>query len=254
MFTAVVLTKNEEADLKSCLKTLSFVDEVIVVDDFSEDKTVSLAKQLGAVVHSRKLNNDFAAQRNFALDKAKPGWVLFVDADERVSPKLAQEMKLAIEKKDVDGFRILRVDTLFGRVLKHGEVNEKYLVRLAKRDSGRWQRAVHETWKVEGAIHRLSSPLLHYPHQSLSDFFADINHYSSIHARVLYKDHAQTSLFQILAYPTGKFFNNYFFRLGFLDGVPGLILALMMSFHSFLARGKLYMLLKKGPVEYDQST
>jgi glycosyltransferase involved in cell wall biosynthesis len=252
MLTGIVLTKNEERNIKACLKSLSFCDEILVIDDFSTDQTVKIAKKANCQVLKRKLGNSFAAQRNFALKKAKPGWVLFVDADERVTPDLQEEIKTAIKNPEIIGYFLKRRDILFGKKIHFGETRKTRLLRLARRDGGEWTRRVHETWQVKGRLGQLKTPLLHYPHQSLTDFLKEINHYSSLHAQTLYEERKQTNLFEIIFYPLAKFLKNYFFHLGFLDTMPGLILALTMSLHSFLARGKLFMLTKKGPVEYNR--
>jgi hypothetical protein len=150
------------------------------------------------------------------------------------------------------GFYLKRQDTLFGKKLKFGETGKARLLRLARRDAGKWERRVHEVWNVLGRTEELNQPLLHYPHQAITQFLERINFYSTLHARALFEEREQTNLFQIISYPTGKFIQNYILRLGCLDGMPGLILTIMMSLHSFLARGKLYLLWKKGPPEYQK--
>lgn len=250
MLTAIVLAKNEETNIKKCLESLMFANETIVVDDQSTDKTVKIAKEMGVAVYSHALKNNFAGQRNFALSKAKNDWVLFVDADERVTPELSNEIKTAIKGCDYHGYYLLRRDTFCGKEMRHGESGTMRLLRLARKDRGKWQRAVHETWAVHGKVGELCSPLLHYPHPTIASFLKKINMYSSLHASVLYRERVQSNAAQFIIYPIGKFLVNYFVRLGFLDGMPGLIMALMMSFHSFLARGKLYAMHKEGPPEY----
>ena len=113
MLTGVVLTKNEEENILSCLKMLSFCEELLVVDDYSTDRTTALVKKFGARVLKRKMAGDFAAQRNFALNKVKPGWVLFIDADERVSPQLREQIKRAIGQFGVNGFYLRQWLQLF---------------------------------------------------------------------------------------------------------------------------------------------
>jgi len=245
MISAVVLTKNEEKNLQECLESVRWVDEIIVIDDNSTDKTVEIAKSLKAKVFSHPLNNNFAEQRNFGLERAKGEWVLFVDADERVSPELAAEIKKEIKNTKVDGFYLKRQDFFGGRALKYGETANVRLLRLGRKGKGEWRREVHEVWEIKGETEELKNPILHYPHQTLSDFIDHINFHSTLHAQALKKEGVRPSLWRIIFYPKAKFIQNYIFRLGFLDGTPGIIVALMMSFHSFLARGKLYFLWKK---------
>ena len=248
MLTAVVLTKNEEKNILDCIANLSFCDEVVVVDDNSTDRTVEIAKKLKANVLMRSLNGDFAAQRNFALEKAKGEWVLFVDADERVSSKLTKEIQevLRLPKSlEYNGFLLKRRDFMWGRELKHGETGDIKLLRLTRRNTGRWEGRVHEIWNVQGDIGILQHPLLHYPHQTVTDFLQEINFYTDLRSQELYEKGVKAYWWSIIFYPKLKFFINYFVQQGFRDGIPGLVLAFMMSFHSFLVRGKLWLLWNK---------
>lgn len=243
----VILTKNEEKNLEECLNPLKWCDEVIVVDDNSTDKTVEIAKKNGAEVFTRALNGDFAAQRNFGLEKAKGEWVFFVDADERVSPTLRAEITKAIGENDsiYNGFYFKREDKIWGKALKFGETMNVRLLRLAKKGIGAWEKPVHEVWNIKGQIGIFQSPLLHYPHQTVSEFLEEINFYSTLRAEELYKAGKKSNLLEILFYAKAKFFQNYFLRRGFLDGMDGFTVALIMSFHSFLVRSKLYLLGKR---------
>lgn len=245
--SAVVLTKNEEKNIKDCLESLKWCEEILIVDNHSEDKTVEIAEKMGAKVLTSELNNDFSSIRNFALDKVKGEWVLFIDADERVSNNLISEILNIKEKalNEFDGFYIKRIDFMWGRELKHGETRDTRLLRLARRNKGEWKGKVHEEWKVNGKIGELKNPIFHYPHQSMSEFLREINFYTDIRSKELYEKGVKVNFFSIIAYPVGKFIQNYFFKLGFLDFMPGLIFAITMSFHSFLVRGKLWSLLDK---------
>jgi glycosyltransferase involved in cell wall biosynthesis len=243
--SAVVLARNEEKNIEDCLKSLNWCDEVLVIDDHSSDSTVSIAKQLKARVLKRPLNGDFATQHNFGLSKAKGEWVLFVDADERVTSVLKKEILQSIKVDEFKGFYLKRTDFFGGRQLKHGETAQVKLLRLGKRKAGRWHRKVHETWQIKGKIGVLDNPLLHYPHSTIADFLKGVNYYSTLHAQQFHSEKVKSGLFRIIFNPLGKFIHNYLLRLGFLDGTPGLIVAMMMSFHSFLARAKLYLLWKK---------
>jgi glycosyltransferase involved in cell wall biosynthesis len=246
MISAVVLAKNEEKNIKACLKSLDWCEEAVVIDDFSQDKTAQIAQKMGAKVFKRHLNKDFASQRNFGLEKAKGNWVLFVDADERVTDKLAKEINRAIKDSQISGFYLKRSDFFGGRKLRYGETAQVRLLRLGRRGAGKWQRCVHETWEIKGTKGQLKETLLHYPHQTISQFLKEINFYSTLNAQAFLKQGKRAGLIQILAYPLAKFIQNYFIRFGFLDKTPGMVVALMMSFHSFLTRAKLYLLWKKG--------
>jgi glycosyltransferase involved in cell wall biosynthesis len=241
--SAIILTKNEEKNIEACLKSASFCDEIIVIDDNSSDKTVAIAKKLGANVISHSLANDFAKQRNFGLSQATSEWVLFLDADERISKELQKEI-IQVTKKEskISGYYIKRLDFMWGRFLQHGETGDLYFLRLAKKTAGKWVGKVHESWVSTQPTSELRETLLHYPHINMQEFLREINFYSTLRAQELFDQKQKTSVFQIIFYPTGKFFINYILKLGFLDGTPGLIFAICMSFHSFLARGKLWQL------------
>lgn len=252
MISAVVLTKNEENNIVECLKLLKWCDQIIVIDDNSEDRTVEIAKKLGAKVFIHLLDGDFSQQRNFGLFKSKNDWVLFIDADERVTEALASEISNLIHStssgqisNQYDGFYIRRRDFMWGRELKYGETGNIKLLRLAKKNKGKWEGKVHEEWKVKGRIGELKNPILHYPHQTITEFLKEVNFYTDIRAKELYEKGVKVNFFSIISYPKLKFFNNYFLKLGFLDGTAGLVHALMMSFHSFLVRGKLWLLWKR---------
>jgi len=245
MITAVVLTHNDAAYLEKTLQSLTWCDELIVIDDESTDNSVALTKKYGVTVYTHELNADFAAQRNVGLAKAKEGWVLFVDSDEVVSKELAIEIQKAVSQqssaKSIQGFFIKRTDYMWGRELSHGETSDVRLLRLAKKGSGEWSRPVHEVWNVEGEKGNLDHPLLHFPHPTVSEFIRDVNRYSTVNANMLASKHTPVYGWHILAYPVAKFIRNYFFLSGFKDGIPGFCMAMIMSFHSFLTRAKLYM-------------
>jgi len=254
MLSTIVLTRNEEKNIKACLESVKFCDEVIVIDDYSDDSTMKLAKKLGAKVFKRKLNGDFAAQRNYGLDKAKGEWVLFIDADERVPLILKDEILTEVQiQKHIgsesvpahQGFYLKREDILWEKKLRHGESGQTKLLRLARKGSGKWARKVHETWNVAGEVKTLKNFLLHYPHQTISEFLVDVNKYSTVHAQENYHKGKQSNVLKILLWPKLKFSQNYVFKGGLLDGDPGFVAAMMMSFHSFLAWSKLYLVQRR---------
>lgn len=242
MISAVVLTHNSESSIRETLLSLTWCDEIVVIDDASDDDTVLICRSLGARVVSHGLQGDFAAQRNFGLTQAKGDWILFVDADEHVSLPLAQEIRIAIQDRMKDGYTLRRLDTMWGVTLRHGEISQVRLVRLGRKGAGVWVRPVHEVWQVHGYVGTLKTPLLHYPHPDVTQFLRDINDYSTANALYLYEHNVHATLWQVVAYPVAKFIQNYVFRKGFLDGTPGAVVSIMMSFHSFLTRAKLWQL------------
>jgi len=246
--SCVILTKNKEQNISACLKTLGFCDEIVVVDDYSTDKTAEISQKLGARVYKRSLNNDFAGQRNFGLEKASGKWVLFIDSDERVTPRLRDEIVQIINNPLISyvGFYVRRKDVLWKEQIRGGEAGSLKLLRLARRKAGKWRRMVHEYWQVSGRKRTLINPILHYPHVTLRKFLDDINYFSSLHALANRQERKSASLKKIIIWPFGKFVYNWIFKLGFRDKTAGFVIALIMSFHSFLAWSKLWFLQKKG--------
>lgn len=246
--TGIVLAHNEEKNIKSCLSSLSFCNEILVIDDFSFDKTATLARKEKAKVYKHKLNSDFSSQRNWALRKASNMWVLFLDADERVSKSLSKEIQTILNyPQNYDGFYLRRIDTLWGKQLKYGEVGpfgafgRGKLLRLARKDKGIWKRHVHEEWDIKGNVGSLEYPILHYPHQTLSEFIDDISKRIKIHASELLKEGKDVNIVKIICWPFGKLIFNQILKFGFMDGPHGFVVAMMMSFHSFLSWSELWL-------------
>lgn len=253
MISAVILAHNDEERLPKTLNSLSWCDERLIIDGKSTDKTREIAKKNGAIVYEHALNDDFAAQRNFGLSKAKGEWVFFVDSDEIVSEELKEEIIRVMDSRlvypdeggndnQVVGFYLKRKDYMWERWLTHGETSKVKLLRIAKKDAGKWVRPVHEIWEIKGAVGYLNNLLLHYPHENVAQFIDEINHYSTLNAKYLHERGIKSSVWQIVIYPSAKFFLDYFVYLGFLDGTAGAVMAILMGFHSFLTRAKLYLL------------
>lgn len=239
--SVVILTHNNELSIVDCLESVSFAEELIVIDDNSDDRTIDICKQYTKLVLQRSLNANFSNQRNFALNHAHGIWVLFVDSDEVVSLELRNEILKAIESKEFAGYYLRRVDFMWGRKILHGEAGEIKLLRLAKSGNGKWHGKVHETWRVVGKTSELNSPLIHIPHESVFEFIKEVDQYSSLRAIELHEQGKKSSIIDIVVYPAVKFVVNYFFKKGYKDGIAGLLYAMIMSFHSFLVRGKLYL-------------
>jgi len=232
----IILAKEDDTKLKKAVESVQFSDEVIVVKE-------------------RIQVSDFSEIRNKALDQAKGEWAMFVDSDEEVSQQLANEIKRVIKFSN-NGYFFRRQDKFLGKWLKYGETTSVKLLRLAKRDAGRWVRPVHEVWKVKGKIGELKNLLLHYSHDSIEEMVGKLDRYSGMEAGYKNKQIAKytnrqmdkwINLVQMFIFPTAKFVQNYIFRLGCLDGMEGFIHAGMMSGHSFLVRAK--MLVKKQETE-----
>jgi glycosyltransferase involved in cell wall biosynthesis len=222
------------------------VNELIFVDDNSTDNTIEIAKSLvtkslTVKTFNRGLDNDFSAQRQFAISKCKNDWILWLDADETPSIKLIDFIN-NIDSNQYYNYAFKRNDIFLGHQLQHGETSSQYFLRLFNKKFGQFTGKVHEFWSSPKPTQNINFPIIHQSHSNLTSFFEKINYYSQIRAQELFDQKTKTSLLQIIAYPKAKFIQNYFLRLGFLDGTPGIIMALGMSFHSFLVRSKLWCL------------
>ena len=231
--SAIILTKNEETNIKNCLSSLGFCDEIIIVCDGEIQKLKVKSEKLK--VFHRHLNNDFAEQRNFGVEKAKGEWVLFVDADEEIPKALALEVSSLPAQAGISGFYIKRKDATWGRAA------DVKLLRFAKKNSGIWKRRVHEVWDVKGRTQLLKNPLLHHSDPSLARFIKRINFYSTLHAEANLQEGKRSTLIKIIFFPPAKFCYYLFIKLGILDGTKGFVFSLIMSFHSFLSWAKLWI-------------
>jgi len=258
--SAVILTKNEEKNIERCLRSVGFCDEVVIIDDFSEDKTLEkIRNKYKILIFKRKLNDDFAGQRNFGMEKTKGEWILFVDADEEVTRELKIEISRVIlnsfqdpnqipkqVRNDMQAYYLKRRDFWWGRELRHGEIEKlrnRGIIRLVRKGSGKFSGKVHEEFKVKNQTintKHLTNFINHYPHPTVKDFLEEVNSYSTLRAKELLGNGTKTNIFEIVSYPLGKFLLTYFIKLGFLDGPAGFAYAFFMSFHSFLVRAKLF--------------
>ena len=243
--SSIILTKNEEDNIVRAVKSVSFCDEIIIIDDYSNDKTLSLINKDIVKVFKRRLEGDFASQRNFGMSKAAGDWILFIDADEEATEDLAVEIKSQISnyKSQYSVYYIKRRDYWWGTELKYGEtrkIRQSGLIRLVKKNEKKWMGKVHEVFLPIGKAGKLNSYINHYPHPTLSEFLAAINNYSTLRVKELMWQGKQTNILEIIFLPFGKFMLNYFIYLGFLDGPAGFAYSFFMSFHSLLVRLKLY--------------
>lgn len=244
MITAVVLTKNEEKNIKKCLKSIFFCDELIIIDDYSTDKTTHIASKFTKNIFKHKLNNDFSKARNYGLSKASSSWVLFIDADEVVTPSLQKELKELSERDDIEAVYIKRNDIFFTKVLHGGEWGGEYILRMGRKNKiGKWKNKVHEVWQPRVGMKKYytSHNILHHSHTDIANFVTTINNYSFLHALNKEKNNFSSSLIKIIFYPQIKFLNNIILKKGYKDAQHGFIYAVMMSFHSFLAWSTLWL-------------
>jgi glycosyltransferase involved in cell wall biosynthesis len=227
--SAVLITLNEEANLPRTLKSVSWAQEMVVVDSGSTDATVEIARKAGARVFAEPWKG-FAAQKNSAIEHAAGEWILSLDADEEVSPKLAREIQALLAGEPAfSAYRLPRLNHFLGKPLRHGGYWPDPKLRLFRRGSARFaQRPVHETMEATGPVGELKGPLIHHCYPTLEDYIEHMNRYSSAGALMLVDSGCAPRslpalLWNALLNPLATFIYNYFFRLGFLDGREGLL-------------------------------
>jgi glycosyltransferase involved in cell wall biosynthesis len=229
--SVVILAKNESFNLKQLLPTLKGFGEVILIDDESTDGSGEYASSLGVKVYVYKLNGDYAAARNFGLSKAAYDWVMFLDADERLEIKKQKtNNKLQITK--VDGYAFKREEIFLGRRLRWGELKDQWLVRLGKRSAGEWTGKVHEVWRLNKVIRQQDIAIVHESKKTVGSLFNKVGEYAKLRSREL----DNWNIFEQFFLPLGKLFNLLVIKQAYIDGWPGLIMALAMAYHSWLVR------------------
>ncbi|WP_417276703.1 glycosyltransferase family 2 protein [Castellaniella sp.] len=246
--SVIIITKNEAARIASCLESVSFADEIIVLDSGSTDNTCDIARRLGALVHSSPDWPGFGPQKNRALALATGDWVLSIDADEQLSPELAAAIRAAIQAPQADAYRMARLSKFCGKPIWHSGWWPDYVLRLFRREAGRFtDAAVHESVQVVGQTATLPGHFLHDPYASLEIFIDKINRYSTEAALQAYHKGRRTTLLGPFGHAFWTFLRHYFFRRGFLDGWRGLVLAGMAATGSFYRYVKLFWLGRQSP-------
>ena len=236
--SAVIITKNEEKNIESCIRSLGFADEIIVIDNYSSDQTAEIAVKLKARVF--KLNGlDFSTLRNLGRVKAKGEWLLYLDADERVSRKLSGEIIEKIGKNDVVcAYEIPRVNYYFGKIWPYVE-NMTRLIRKNKLIG--WRGSLHETPVFRGRIGYLEAPILHYTHTDLRSMVDKTNEWSEIEAQLrLLKNHPKVSWWRFFRVMLTAFWQSFIRQGGWRTGNRGIIESIYQSFSIFITYAKLW--------------
>lgn len=224
--SAIVIAKNEARNIEGCLDSLAFCDERIVVDGGSNDATADLAEARGARVTVAKEWRGFGPQKNLALSLASGDWILSVDADERISDKLAAEIRQAIAGSKADAYEMPRLSTFCGRPMRHSGWYPDYVLRLFRRGGARFSDdLVHERVICNGKVARLAEPLTHHPVGQLEDSLSRMDRYSTARAQMIVDSGREVSFFTGILRGWWTFIQTYFIRLGFLDGREGFLLA-----------------------------
>ena len=246
--SVTIITKNEAARLDAALASVAWADEIVVVDAGSTDATAEIARRASARVFVEGWPG-FPQQKNRAAALAAHDWILSIDADERVSPALAGEIRaLLASEPAARGYRIPRVTRAFGRELRATDWYPDWQLRLYDRRTGHWDetRTVHESVRIEGEVARLRGELLHDGYRDLSEHLRKIDAYTTLAAEDWAAHGRDASLLQIAVHPPAAFLRNYVLRRGFTAGTAGLVVSAMTSWYVFLKHAKLWERRRRG--------
>lgn len=243
--SAVIIAANEEKKIAKCLSSLQGVaDEIIVLDSYSTDRTPAICKEFDVRFYQQTWKG-YGAQKNDAIALAKYDYILSLDADEYLSEELQHSINRTKQQGLSGAYRMNRLNIYYGYALKHGMTYPDFKVRLFHRNEASWSlRAVHETPELIAGVKVQTIPgyLMHPSKDSMHDYITTINHYTTLGAKVYYESGKRTTILRVFFGPAFTFIQGYFFKLGFLDGGPGFIMALTQSVDNFLKYSKLYLL------------
>ena len=245
--SAILITRNEEANLEDCLASLDgLATQIVVVDTQSTDRTLVIAQRYGALISSPPDWPGFGPQKNRALDLASEDWVLSLDADERLTPELRVEIMGVLDKPQTDCYAIPRLSWYCGRFMRHSGWTPDYVDRLFKRGSARFSTdLVHERLIPKGPVLRLKNQMLHYSFMNLAQVQEKMERYSTASAQQAFLRGKTASPLKAILHGAWSFFRTYILRAGFLDGPQGFSLALANAKGSYLRYIKLWRLIKK---------
>jgi glycosyltransferase involved in cell wall biosynthesis len=240
--SVIVITRNEERNIRECLETVRWANEIIVVDAGSTDRTVEIAKEFTSKVFSRPWDG-YGEAKNFGLSQCAREWVFWLDADERVTPELQNEIGTALASvgSNVVAFSMPRRANFLGRWIKHCDWYPGRITRIFRRSAGRFtEEKVHERLDIHGETNPLRSDLLHYTDPNLVHYYEKFNKYTSLAAEELFTHNNNFHLTKLVVNPLWVFIRMYIVRLGFLDGIPGLILCIVSANYVFTKYAKLW--------------
>ena len=249
--SVAIITYNEESNIRRTLESVTWADEIVVVDSGSTDRTVEICRSYTEkVFHQDWLG--FAKQKNLAIDKTSGDWVLSLDADEPLESGLAGEIRTILSSlHPYDGYRVPRKTFFLGKQVRHGGWYPDYNLRLFRKDKGRFEeRSVHEAVRVQGSLGKTRHAIEHYAYHDLASYLSSINKYSSLAVDVMKEKGIsgfKTSWVNILMRPVLTFVFKFIFRLGFLDGKHGLVLNLFHSYYVFAKYAKAWEYKIHGP-------
>ena len=243
--TAIIPTLNEEVHIEAAIKSVSFADEIIVIDSYSTDNTVNLAEKHNVKIIKREFD-DFSSQKNFAISQAKHPWIYILDADERVTQEVKKEILEAVKNsKNKVGFYVRRSFYFAGRNINYGGCQRDKVVRLFLKEFCKYKGVVHETIDTNGELGFFKNKIEHYSYKNYDHYISKMNHYGALRGKEYFERGKKVNLFHILIKPPARFVIHYFIRLGFLDGFPGYIFAKAQAYGVYVRYIKLWLLNRK---------
>jgi glycosyltransferase involved in cell wall biosynthesis len=244
--TVTVITRNESGALADALRSVSWADEIIVIDAESTDDTVAIARAFTERVYVRPWNG-YVEQKNHAASLAANDWILSLDADERVTPALEEEIRTLLSTDPPEsGYRMRRVSRYFGRWIRTTDMYPDYQLRLYDRRKARWTGThVHESVRADGSVGTVRNELQHHPYRDLSEHLTRMDRYTTLAARQMREQGRHVTAMELLAHWRVAFLRNYVLKGGFRDGMAGLVISVMNSTYVFLKFAKLWELQRK---------
>lgn len=236
--SVVLIVQDEETKIEACLRSVSFADEIIVVDGGSKDRTTEITRKFTSKVYSRPFDH-FSNQKNYGLEQATGDWILSLDADEVVSEELKNSiLQVMSGENSYNGFWVHRSNFLFGKFLRFAGQREKIL-RFFRKGKGKFIQPIHEKLQVEGKIGELQGELLHYSSSTVADYLKKLRLYTDLEVEWLSRNGKHVTTYDWAVKPVLVFIYNYFFRLGFLDGFEGFLYHALSSFNLQLKYARL---------------
>jgi glycosyltransferase involved in cell wall biosynthesis len=244
--TAIIPTLNEEIHIAAAIKSVSFADEIIVIDSFSTDKTIAIAEKYDVKIIKRKFD-DFSSQKNFAITQAKHDWIYILDADERVTPEVEKEVLEAVKNPGVYvGFYVRRTFYFSDRKVNYSGFQRDKVIRLFLKEFCKYNgNPVHETISANGKLGFFKHKIDHYSYRNYDHFINKLNHYAALRAKQLSEQGKRVNLYHILIKPPIRFFIHYVVRLGFLDGFAGFLFAKTQAYGVLTRYIKLWLFNRK---------
>ena len=240
--TAIIPTLNEEIHIEDAIKSVSFADEIIIIDSFSTDNTVILAEKYNVKIIKRKFD-DFSSQKNFAIEQAKHPWIYILDADERVTPEVEKEILEAVkDPKEFVGFYVKRSFYFADKKINYSGWQRDKVVRLFLKAHCKYQGVVHETIKTTGELGFFKNKIDHFGYKNYNHFISKIHQYGELKAQELHANGKTVNAFHIIIKPPFRIFSHFILRKGFLDGYAGLILSTTQGYAVLTRYIKLWLL------------